>query len=918
MEENNMRFISKAILCCGLILSLLLTGCGGSGDGGKDTTAPADTEPTDTPAVNPAKHEISVSEVESILAANELSSNARRYDTDACAYHGGHQMRVCHTERGTYAAFARDYGDGDEIQKFYVAKIDNDGKVTILYYGGFEADDGSITVNVCRDTNGDILVTATSTKILSVLVFDSETDEMTKYDADPVFSSDEAPGYGQVMFDLQARKIYLFTAAGSWSSEIGDFLLEWFVFDLESMKWTESSTYVWLEDIGRHCYMYPLPDGNGGAYMVAVRDEKVAYVADRLTDAGNNSYVWDRLNLFHIPDLTTGENITYTTVQFEDDSRGHEGIWSGASGNQYGDVFIDSNGYMHITYRFFLADYAGTHADFDSNSQYKHAVYKGEECIYNEKIDIPSDSYKKCIVRQSTDGKLHLIVANLGGPDVKLEIYTSEDDIGRTWKHEKSINVGEKINVDSFSASAVRDGSVQDNVISCFFYGVSTEKVSFRSGYTFNLSLEDYSVTELVDILADCETKVDDVGYDKRIPYADHTTQIVRTENGIYAAFVYSYDHRDSLESFVIAKIDKDNKVSILFSDSYESSQEKYMTISADENGMVYVCPPFGREVYLIDPATDEVTFHEMTPLMTSKLLPSQLSILPASDGNKYYLSVLEEGTFKIASETLDPEKLTIAFRDIITYESDPELVGRYDSIYALSDGKSGAYLVGTRIVTEEDLDGKLVYDSYVSEISDSVVMAYIPNLVEGEEISYTAIHTPYEDEGDKGIWSNVDVKDVFLSSDGKLNVIYTDCHYDYNSNAIFTRDELIKDTLKYYLAVYDGNELVSKEEISIDGLNETSAVKMAETADGTVYLLCSNLVVCDLKGGYPEGADAEISVYFETDDGWKSVLTKELGEFAAEGFYVDRTAGSDTVNCLVYASNRDVYCVTVDFTAKS
>ena len=566
---------------------------------------------------------------------------------------------------------------------------------------------------------------------------------------------------------------------------------------------------------------------------------------------------------------------------------------------------------MHIIYRFDLVDYAGTHTDFDSNTQYRHAVYSGTECILNEEIGIETESsgYYKFVVRQNSDGKLHLIMTKLWSPNVEIQIYSADDEIGKTWKLEKSVTVEENVRADSFSVSATQYGSADDGTFSCFFYGAANGS-SYRSGFTFNVSLDDYSVTELVDILADSDSKVDDVRYDKKIPSSDHQTQMVHTENGIYAAFVYNYDSRDETEHYHIVKIDNDNKVTVLHSDSYGSAQNKYLTVSTDDNGTVFVCPPSGMYVYLIDTKTDEVTRHELTNMLTKNLFPRQMNIISTVDGIKYCVSVLENTALNVSSNVIDEESLTVKFKNIIKYDNDRDLIGVYNSTYVLGDGKNGAYIIGTRTVNRDELDGKLVYDSYISEINDSILMSYIPNLSEGGEIRCIDVHTPYEDEGDRGIWSSVKVKDVYLSSDGKLNVLYSDHHVDYGKAHISAKTGIVPGTLKHYLAVYDGSELVSKEEIDIGELTELSSVRIAETSDGTMYL-----ITCNLHSG--EGENAKVSVYYKTESGWISAIDKELGDFSAEGFIINNSETGDSMDCLVYASNKDVYYVNILFTAK-
>ncbi len=903
-----MKKLTRSLIAILAIVALLLCGCAEpqTPDSGETTTV---TDKPTEPELAPSKHEITVSEVESILAANELRTNIDKFTTEACAYHGGQQMRVCHTERGTYAAFARDYGDGDGIEKFYVTKTDNEGKSSVLYYGGLEADDGTITVNIAQNTNGDIIVTATSRAVLTVYVFDSVTDEMTKYETATVFSSGEKPGYGQAMFDFENQKIYIFTAAGSWTGEIGDYLLEWFSFDINTKEWSQNSTYLWMEDIGRHCYMYPFPDGNGGAYIVAQRDEKTDFLEGVFSMAGMDTYVWDRLDLFHIPDLTVGENITCTTVQYEDASLGLEGIWSGSNHAHNGDVYVDSNGYMHITYKHSLTDYTGTHAPFDNKLEYRHAVYDGMECIFNEQLSMPDSRYMyyKPMVREGTDGKLYLIVAKLWGwgeNGVEFNFYTAKDEHGREWNFEKTTTFGDGTTAHSLNLSAVRDGSIQDGVLSCFYYG-SVGSGEARRGYTFNISLSDFSATEVKDILEGYPIGIDDVRYDKRIPTSAHQTQIVRTENATYAAFVYNYSHSREQEDFYIVKIDSAGKATVLESGSYGSTQNKYISINQMPDGMIYVSLPTGYTMYVIDPATDEVRLCETGSHTGIFDKIAQMDYIYTAEGEPAYV-LTANYNFGVMGYGFDTSELTMKIKGLKNYKLDRDVDGNYVKLYTLSDGNGGAYMVGTREIYLSDLSDKLEYDNINTEISDSIMLFYIPDLSDGKTINCADISLPYEAESGDGIWSRVNIADngcVYLDSDGNLHVLYTYYHYDCDYTDADKNGELISKTLKHCHAVYRGTELVSEEEIKIDSLTDNSAVKMIETSDGTPYL-----VVCNLKE-----TEATIDVYCETESGWALTMTKKLGDFSPEAFSISKTVG-ETLDCLVYADNNDVYYTSIAF----
>lgn len=907
-----------------LILSMLLGSCSGSDEGNVSTEVTTG-EPVVTPEEDPAKHEISISEVESILAENGLGTNGKSlWLDDGASYHGGQQMRVCHTERGTYAAFSKDFGGFDTtgIQKFYVTKTDNDGKSKILYYGEFTSDGNEILVNIGRDIGGDIIVAVTGFRELEIYIFDSQTDEMKKYSAVPRFSSEDdggsVNGYAQCLFDFENRKIYGFYN-GRTGVSTGDYTLDWFVFDLETREWSDTSIYKSFEGIGRHCYLYPFTDGNGGAYILSSIAEYASVREGQLLQTGDGQFVFDSLELFHIPDLNTAEGITYVTVNKSDDiGRGMEGIWPEVANNNYGDVFIDADGYMHITYRYCLFDYTGTHSDYDNDLQFRHAVYKGLECVYSGEIKLPREdslNYRP-MVRQSTDGTLHLIAVRFTDGAIELEFYRGEDELGRGWKHEKHIELDESIASHSVSLSAVRDGSVQDNVLSLFMYsyiGIN------RTAHTFNISLEDYSITEPINILDGFDIQID-WRYDKRIPSTDHGTQFVSTDHGIYAAFVYMFDYLERTEYYHIVKIDENKNVTVLASDSFESFQDKYISISEGLDGMIYVGLPDGRHTYIIDPETDNAELCELTPIITNNLLPRQMSVLCDSVSDKNYcVSILESGAFNVASIVINPETQKIKLKDAVRYTNDRELIGSYDGIYTLSDGKGGAYLVGRRDITQNELGGKLEYVGYTSIVSDSIVMLYIPSLAEGSEAKCIDVHLPYEEEGIDGIWSSVNIKDVYLDSKGMLNILYSDCHFDYDDSDRRENPKLIADTLKLYHAIYDGNELVSKKEICIDGFTEDTAVRIAETADGTVYLVACNLTDTPLInfGRYEAGEEAKLSVYFETENGWRLCAEKMLGDFASEGLFVGKTSESGVLDCMVYTSNNDVCHLTVEFKEK-
>jgi hypothetical protein len=213
------------------------------------------------------------------------------------------------------------------------------------------------------------------------------------------------------------------------------------------------------------------------------------------------------------------------------------------------------------------------------------------------------------------------------------------------------------------------------------------------------------------------------------------------------------------------------------------------------------------------------------------------------------------------------------------------------------------------------------------------VELFYIPDLG-GNEVKCVTVQPPYEAEGGDGIWSVVDVSesgDVYVDADGKLHVIYAVYRFDFDDADRRGNPALIADTLKHIHAVYDGTALVSTEELELVGVTKETAagmmqlfnssrnndyirrpaIRMAQTADGTMMLL-----VCHLGE-----EDTRIDVYFGTEDGWALTAMETVGGFMAEAFNVSSPRGGsvqdDTVDCLIYAMDNDVYHVRISFAGR-
>ncbi len=878
------------------------------------------------------KTKITVSEAESILAANGLRTNINK-GFPSPAYHGGQQMRVVRTARGTYAAVVTEF----EREYFHVVKIDAEDRVTLLYCGEYMSDNSEVLLNIGQDVTGDVVVVACGPETLNAYIFDRDTDEVTQYTERGAFFC--SGGYSAVLFDFARRRICAF-----YESDVrtGDFILSWFLFDLEKKQWSAPAFVKKMEGIRRHCYLYPFPDGCGGAYFVAERDDTVK-LEEKLRDTGEHKYLWDELRLFHIPDLTSTENVTYTAIHEAYSERGAEGIWSSITNNQCGGVFMDADGYLHVTYLYCLYDLSGKHPDLDQDYHYRHAVYRGMECVFNERIPFAGEGGTGCrpLVTQAADGTLYMIVCTQWAREgaAPIGIYRAQDTLGREWKPEATVRIPEGLLVKSFSISEARNGSVQDDVLSCFFYGNDERNVRCTA-YAFTLSLKDHTVTPAADLLKEYDL-VTEPRHDRRAYNSAHTTKIVHTEKGAYAAFTYNYvfgprtydtwDYENKKEEYHVVRIGGEG-TKVLYSGSYVSRQNRYLTMRRTDGGKIVVCPPDGDTAITVDPESG--TVRERIAAGGASAVRQQTDII-AANGTEYALCCMNTNPFTLTGYRICADGMPFGVPK--AYVFDRTIPDVYTGLYTLSDGKAGAYLVGTRVigrpvitdrkrryeadgsfrlaVTREarytsPLPAALTYSGYTKTIADSLMLFYIPDLA-GDAVRCVELEPPYEAEGARGVWSVVDAADrgdAYLDADGKLHVFYTAYHFGFNDAERPGNPALVARTLKHMHAIYDGATLVSSGELGIAGLTKDSSVRMAQTADGTKYLL-----VCDLQQ-----AGAQIDVYAETADGWALTASQPLGSFTAESFSVSGPRGGSvedgTVDCLVYGTDNDVYHVTVTF----
>ncbi|MBE6570119.1 MAG: hypothetical protein E7658_07900 [Ruminococcaceae bacterium] len=931
---------TKSVLLSLFLGVLLLVGCGETTADETDTTetnaivetveTEPETEAETEPILTPANHEISIEEVRSLLKDNGLQTNSLE-DIAQYAYHAGSTMHICRTERGVYTIFLQEFGEESGRARYYIAKIDNEKNVSLLYYGEYGSPYSTPEINIAQDTNGDIVAVAAALDIRTTVIIDAETDEVSAYSNTSKLSSVDCPedvlepgsiepGYSQTLFDFENRKIYSFF--NSAIDGYNDGVFDWCTFDMETNTWADGSLYVIMPNVRKQQYLHIFNDGNGGAY-IASQGWQEGY---KSTDMEAYPADLGSINYFHIPDLTSTETITRVPVYDNFNESGE--IQYVSSMGHFGDAYIDDAGYLHITY-LVQETSAVEGVTVEANNRFYHTVFNGMEKVFTEDISFmkekdTSTHWYKPMLTQSTDGTLYLIVCKQKAQPMELDIYKADDALGTTWTLVDSKTLALFANED-FDFTTKFDGSVQDDILSCFVYARRDEANKIYNGsykgysvYTFDLSLKDYSITEIVDILADYDLVVDD-RLGERAHNTSHQTKLIHTADAAYAAFVYDYHYASSTEYFHVVKIDKDNHVTILYSGSYWTMQNKYMTMRQMPGGEIYICPPVSNKIYILDPATDIVTEQQIAE-SAFDILQTDILIEP-EDGTPHFLFSTGPNGFMFKTSSLKPGTMELRARTK-PVAPDIKVNGSYEHLYSLADGKAGAYIVGARsfeylywpgsrvLFANTHPQSVLQYMGRTDSYNDSLMLFYMPD-VSSTKMQCVEIEAADTEKAAEGITTVVNMEsagDAYVDSEGLLHVFYTVHHFDFDDADRPGNPELIESTFKRYHAVYNGTELVSKEELKIEGLAKTAAVRMAETTDGTDYLL-----ICNLLDG-----NAKIDVYFETESGWALTQTKDLGEFTAEAFSISSPRGGsvqdNTVDCLVYATDNDVYFTSVTF----
>lgn len=313
------------------------------------------------------------------------------------AGHGNHQTRVVHTSHGTYTAYLTellnrtdDIAGSETTQLFSIIKINEDGTTRTVFQESKPYDSSQISVVVDNDENVWAVVVCNNGyknqfdgrptgMYLAAYCVNADTDTVKGYTTILPCDSPSTLGYSAFTYDPSQNQIYAVIVNGNSIPST----LYWTVFDVESHAWLGDVHSLSLED--RHAYHFLCPDGKGGLMIVNQRNchtyalgypevasnDGIRVDGDTITDLvtgesiqarrENTEWNFDQLDLYYIPDVSQDDYVPFSVVKadysrvigdqaYRNSLEGRKNNLYPAIGCYEGDVYLDTNGYLHILY----------------------------------------------------------------------------------------------------------------------------------------------------------------------------------------------------------------------------------------------------------------------------------------------------------------------------------------------------------------------------------------------------------------------------------------------------------------------------------------------------------------------------------------------------------------------------------------
>lgn len=412
---------------------------------------------------------------------------------DRMANHGANQNRLVYVSSGAYLG-AMVTPRHEHISDYHayacLIRVNPDGTVDTLYKDFILGADSSTTVTVMADKNEDIWMYSgwqgNGQFMFKLWHYDVSEDRVTEYSTNQRLMIDDGFGYSVAMIDAENNKIVAMAPGGDVPGE-----MLWVQFDIEKKEWNQHQMVILP---GRYCYLHAYPDGKGGVIVLDERAvlnqsvesnipgmsvmEAIKTLRSHYQDA---NYMWDELHLHRIPDPTTSE---FEDLIIEDATYDVEnGIYPNTR-NGYGDMFMGSDGYLHILYTSQCDGIAGFfmyHKIFDVSDGFEEIFFEEISYLYGRNTLYCARMY------EDLEGNVY-ILAMPTCTDAMIEVWKATDDLCTDFElvHSEYLRGVDGATGNAFILANSRNNSTPSN-IAHFSLAV------LDSWYTFEIDLTPFA-----------------------------------------------------------------------------------------------------------------------------------------------------------------------------------------------------------------------------------------------------------------------------------------------------------------------------------------------------------------------------------------------------------------------------------------
>jgi len=358
--------------------------------------------------------------------------------------HGGHQTRIIHTSRGDYLSSSVNQertssslvnGFSLGLTELAVMKVPTGSTETVnILQHTIPQQTTHISIIADKDENiwagfvyednfRDQFDAHGSSIMIELFRIDADTDQVTFYSTTlpGVDINGGGVGYASFFYDESIDSIIIMAADGALNALQS--YLYWKVFNCSTKEWAEE-THTLPTIAGRNAYPFFVDDGKGGFIVVTNRNPGADHPDYFFPEKMNNDgipkdllrvyfpggrepmdYCFDQINAYYIPDANSSENVIGFPVYEPDYSRIKGTLeerhtvafrstneYPAFANNNGGDVYLDADGYLHVT---LAADYFLYAWDWTKKeAKWVHVVYDpktgeklSESVIFDEMAD---------------------------------------------------------------------------------------------------------------------------------------------------------------------------------------------------------------------------------------------------------------------------------------------------------------------------------------------------------------------------------------------------------------------------------------------------------------------------------------------------------------------------------------------------